>query len=284
MHGLFGMLTVKLREKMQFREAINHLLTPYGGTRVKKVADLKNDHDYVAAYKNKLIQVDYDSIGTNDEKKNSRTIHTTWSKLRRDSQIFSKPLKHCKNFSRHYGKDINHAESHYHETKERKVIYIYGNGDPICAKKILLRGPLAKDNKETFQLILNFISERVGKTLASTRSAMAARRLYTLQGEKVTSASQVRNGQAYVVCGDQKLKRVPYGRAEEFQPAWKTGPKPPRTNDGRIIMYDEEPEEKITKTKIKHPNIKLPKLTKRKVNFSTKFKDALSRSNSPVPH
>jgi len=282
MQGLFAMMTKKLKEKMQFREAIHHLLTPYGGTRVKTVKDLEDDADYVACHKNKLVRIDYDNIPTADKKyEGNRTIHTTWSKLRADPEIFSDPISHSSPYAKHYNNDITDPKPHYGDRKKRKVIHIYGNGDPISATKILLAGKLARDDSESFQLVLNYISDRVGKTLASTRSAMAARRLYSLDGKRITKASQITDGESYIVCGDQKLKRVPYGEADELQPVWKGSIKPPRTNDGRIKMNDPSLADRPTTVK---PKIKLPKLTKKKVDYSEKFMTALSRSNSPRPH
>lgn len=270
MQGLFSMLTTKLQDKMQFRDAIHHLLTPYGGTRVKTVKSLKDGNDYVACNKNKLIQIDYEHIGKNGEPpKASRTVDTTWSKLRVDPEIYSKPVKHCEQYAKHYNHDISDLSSHYFDTKPRKVVYIYGNGDPVTATKILLRGKLAGDHEDAMQLVLDYISNRVGKTLSSTRSAMAARKLYTLDWKRIRKTSQIEQGQAYIVCGDQKLKRVPYGKVEEMQPAWKGAIKPPRTNDGRIKMIDSAHTEDHPKpTKV---NIKLPKLKKRKVSHSNKF-------------
>ena len=48
--------------KLDFK-AIHHLLTPYGGTRVHSVKQLRMDKDYVACHKNKLIPIDYENIG-----------------------------------------------------------------------------------------------------------------------------------------------------------------------------------------------------------------------------
>lgn len=71
----------------------------------------------------------------------------------------------------------------YSNVVTRKIIYIYGNGDPTKTTKILLCGRLAENDSEIFDRILNLISDRVGKTLAGTRTggATAARRLFDLQ-------------------------------------------------------------------------------------------------------
>lgn len=272
MQGFQGMLTKKLKDQFQFREAIRYIMTPYGGTRIKKISDLEDGAHYVACHKDKLIRVDYDRIGEPDEDAKAdkgRKIHTTWSVLRRDSQIFSKPREHWEPYTHHY-KNSDGVRSHYVDKKPRKVVYIYGNGDPISKVKILLSGKLAKNEDGAFQLILNLISDRIGATLASTRSAMAARKLYDLSGNRIKKAAQIEDGKSYVVCGDQKLKRVNYGDAEEFQPAWKGNIKPRRTTDGRIKMYDEEEEE----IQPKKPNIKLPKLHMKKVKYSARIMEA----------
>lgn len=286
MQGLFTMLTKKLQDKMQFRDAIHHLLTPYGGTRVTSVKGLKNDHDYVACNKNKLIRIDYEHVGKSDTiPKSTRTVHTTWSQLRADPQIYAAPIKHCNQYAKQYIHNIREITTHYGDSKPRKVIYIYGNGDPVSSTKILLRGKLAGNDKDTFLLVLDYISTRVGQTLASTRSAMAARKLYTLKWKRIKKSSQIEEGQAYIVCGDQKLKRVPYGKVEEVQPAWKGAIKPPRTNDGRIKMIEMTSSEHHAKT-TKVPTIQLPKLTKKKIEYSEKFMSSMGRSpipNSPIP-
>jgi len=301
MQGLCSMLTTQLKENRQFRdernyrdapsEAVHYLLTPYGGTRVDSINALKPDHDYVACYKNKLIPIDYEQIGKMNNKPIRRNIHTTWSKLRQNKDraeplMAPKPILHYQKFARHYKHNISELKAHYGDSKERKVIYIYGNGDPISSTRILLSGRLTQHDREGFQLVLNYISDKVGRTLAGTRSAgiMAARRIYNLQGKRVRNQSQIKDGESYVVCGAQPLKRVPYGQFEDIQPAWKSSFKPTRTNDGRIVMHEEPTSAPELRPKSTKPTIILPKLPKKKIFYSEKFLQSLSRSNSPVPN
>jgi len=267
MQGLQEMLTEKF--KYQFPNAVRHIVTPSKGTRIKRISDLENDKHYVACHKRNLIRLDYNSIGDINGQKipnRGRQIHTTWSVLRRDSQIFSKPREHWNQYAHHY-KNSDGVRALYDDKKPRKVVHIYGNGDPVNSIKILLSGRLAENEKETFKQILNLISDRIGATLPCTRSAMAARKLYDLSGNRIKKASQIEDGKSYIVCGDQKLKRLNYGDTEEFQPVWRGTLSPGRTTDGRIKMYEQE----ITSPK--KLNVKLPKVNIKDVKYSARINE-----------
>jgi len=306
MQGLCEMLTSKMKEigrheGRQFRdartyrdansEAIHHLLTPYGGTRVDSVKQLKMDKDYVACHKNKLIRIDYEQIGKAPLRpKTGRHIHTTWSRLRQDPEMYSAPIRHQLHYAQHYNHNINDEKPKYSKVKERKVIHIYGNGDPISATRILLSDRLVRHDPTAFQLVLDTISERVGRTLNSTRTAsvFGARRLFTLGGKRVTSQSDIIDGQSYVMCDNRPFRRMSYG-AYGLNPAWRRTIKPERTRDGRIVGFGDGNSPKVERPKsVRNPYVVLPKLKQKKVYYSEKYEQQQDRSrsrnnNTPLP-
>ncbi|CBY18841.1 unnamed protein product [Oikopleura dioica] len=268
-NGFLSYLTNSLREKFQFRESIYHLLTPYGGTRVNTLSELKDGGEYVACHRNRLIKIDYDSIGRKDSiKARQRGIHTTWSKLRKDSQMFSEPARHWQKFSKYYNKQASELKSHYIEDKKIKTITIFCNGNTVESTKILLTGKLAEPGEESFRLVLNYISEKVGTKLASTRSAMAARRLYTLKGRRLKNAGNIKNNGCYIVCGDQKLKAGQYGKDIDLQAPWQRAIKPVRTTSGAIKQISEKDYERPLK---KRMSVHLPKIQQKRTQYSDKY-------------
>lgn len=98
------------------------------------------------------------------------------------AKFFKFNIRFCYPFTQHYNHNINDEKPKYSKVKERKVIHIYGNGDPISATRILLSDRLVRHDPTAFQLVLDTISDRVGRTLNSTRTAsvFGARRLFTL--------------------------------------------------------------------------------------------------------
>jgi len=286
MKALLGMITKALRSEMHFNRPINYLITPYEAKTIKKVSELEEDASYVACHKNRLIQIDYDMIPKKDFKtKNGkkRFIHTTWSKLRADSQIFSEPLTHAQKYQKHYSKELSEIDPKFEDTAPVKVITVYRNGDPSSATKILLTGKMVTENSEAFSLILNHISTKLSKAFANTlrdTEALSVRRIYDLKGNQIKRAASIENGNSYIVCGSNKLKIMRYGKNQIAQPVWARTIRPERTISGRIMFRDEMEDRPEFQSKIprsKHPYIKLPKLKKRKIEMSDKYKAIVGR-------
>jgi len=286
MKALLGMITKALRSDMHFNRPINYLITPYNAKTIKKVADLEEDGNYVACHKNRLIQIDYDMIPKKEFKpkqNKKRFIHTTWSKLRADSQIFSEPLTHAQKYQKHYSKELSEIDPKFEDTAPVKVITVYRNGDPSSATKVLLSGKMVGGDPEAFSLILNHISNKLSKAFANTlrdTEALSVRRIYDLKGNQIKRAGSISNGNSYIVCGSNKLKLMRYGTNPVTQPVWARTIRPERTISGRIMFRDEMSDRPEFQSKIprsKHPHIKLPKLKKKKVEMSDKYKAIVGR-------
>ena len=116
--------------------------------------------------------------------------------------MFTEPARHWQKFSKYYNKQASvrfplknprplwifkELKSHYIEDKKIKTITIFCNGNTVETTKILLsgkiltpitsilqytlKGKLAEPGEDSFRLILNYISDKVGTKLASTRSS-----------------------------------------------------------------------------------------------------------------
>jgi hypothetical protein len=209
-------MTDSLRNNFHLRSAIRHLFTPEGGTRVKKLDQIKDRGVYIASTKAKLEKADYSKNHKSPKKPKLRNIHTTYSKLRRDSEIYVKPVKHWDKAAEQYRKTPTDLRSHYKDnlsyyqtikesTKPHiKTLYIFANGDTHRYYSVILRGKLANDGKamECFQKILNQISTTVGRAQTRDRGSLAVRRLYNLDGKRVKNQSALHDGMAYICVGD----------------------------------------------------------------------------------
>ena len=141
-----------------------------------------------------MEKADYSKNHKPPKKPKLRNIHTTYSKLRRDSEIYVKPVKHWDKAAEQYRKTPIDLRSHYKDSlsyyqtiKEStkphiKTLYIFANGDTHRYYSVILRGKLANDGKdmECFQKILNQISTTVGRAQTRDRGSLAVRRLYNL--------------------------------------------------------------------------------------------------------
>ncbi|CAG5084980.1 Oidioi.mRNA.OKI2018_I69.PAR.g10786.t1.cds [Oikopleura dioica] len=248
-------MTDSLRNNFHLRSAIRHLFTPEGGTRIKKLEQLKDRGVYIASTKAKLEKADYSKNHSPPKKPRLRNIHTTYSKLRRDSEIYVKPVKHWDKAAEHYRKTPTDLRSHYKDSlsyyqtiKEStkphiKTLYIFANGDTHRYYSVILRGKLASDEKDTecFQKILNQISTTVGRAQTRDRGSLAVRRLYNLDGKRVKTQRGLHDGMAYICVGDTKLKRLPYGSEHSMNPQWKSTIKPMRTTSGAISVMGDSP-------------------------------------------
>lgn len=248
-------MTDSLRNNFHLRSAIRHLFTPEGGTRVKKLDHLKDRGVYIASTKAKLEKADYSKNHKSPKKPKLRNIHTTYSKLRRDSEIYVKPVKHWDKAAEQYRKTPTDLRSHYKDSlsyyqtiKEStkphiKTLYIFANGDTHRYYSVILRGKLANDGKdmECFQKILNQISTTVGRAQTRDRGSLAVRRLYNLDGKRVKNQGALHDGMAYICVGDTKLKRLPYGSEHTMNPKWQSTIKPMRTTSGAISVMGDSP-------------------------------------------
>ena len=69
-----------------------------------------------------------------------------------------------------------------------------------------------------------------------------------IKGKRVTSQSDIIDGQSYVMCDNRPFRRMSYG-AYGLNPAWRRTIKPERTRDGRIVGFGDGNSPKVERPK-----------------------------------
>ncbi|CAF0892467.1 unnamed protein product [Adineta ricciae] len=179
--------------------AVRCIYTPKNGTRLHDISELEDHQTYVAAGAEKFKRLQYYDIA---EGKRPAIKDRTPPRLPpvRRFDIEGRALKLSRS--------------------ENVIIYVYRNGDPLTLPAKIL---LVKPTLQNWESVLDEITRKV--SLTST----AVLKLYTMNGELVTSAQQLEYGGMYVAAGKERFKRIDYPDPKSFSP--NSSPKMSRKSD-----------------------------------------------------
>ncbi|XP_033117416.1 doublecortin domain-containing protein 2-like isoform X2 [Anneissia japonica] len=169
--------------------AVRKLHTPVHGHKIQDLSALENNNVYVAAGTEKFKKKSYNEplssprrLGTVKASTFAGAIHpVTHSRIRRSARIRHVPVG-------------------------TKTIYVYRNGDD---KELPLRMLLRYRVLQNFETVLTEINSRV-----NLLNGLAIRRLYKMNGERVSECSQIETESKYVAAGGERFKKVAYGQWE----------------------------------------------------------------------
>ena len=171
--------------------AVRNLYTPNGGTRITNYEEIETGHSYVAGGSENFRFLSrgakYEEIGT----RKPRPIKKTYSHI--------KPVSH--NYR------LNLTSGRYKEAvrviNQPVQLWLHVNADnqsdPI---RLLLPSRILKLK---WDMILEYITDRVG-----IRLGHAVRKLYSTDGDVVSSVKTLITGRTYVACGSERFRKLNY--------------------------------------------------------------------------
>ncbi|XP_055087266.1 doublecortin domain-containing protein 2B [Periophthalmus magnuspinnatus] len=157
--------------------AVRNLYTPRQGHRVTDLQELRTGAQYVAAGFERFKKLDYVNAGM---KKQPTTREETQIKVIQNPNVSAKWRKFipipC-------------------------IIHVFRNGDLLCPPfRFIIPRNMQQDLEQILSLVTDKVSLRTG----------AVRRLCSLEGVPLSSASELKTGHSYVAVGTERFKKLPY--------------------------------------------------------------------------
>ncbi|CAF0892673.1 unnamed protein product [Adineta steineri] len=168
--------------------AVRCIYTPKHGTRLKDMSEFEDHRTYVAAGGEKFKKLHYLDIA------DGKRIAT---KGQIPPKFQLPPVRRI---------DVE-GRAMKLSRSENVIIYVYRNGDPLTLPAKIL---LVKPTLQNWESVLDEITKKV--SLAST----AVLKLYSMNGDLLTSGQQLEYNGMYVAAGKERFKRLEYPDAKSF--------------------------------------------------------------------
>lgn len=191
--------------------AVRNIYTPESGTRIKSLEEIQSGRAYVVGgnenFRNlgsKKISLKYSDIGM----KKPREIKKTYSHI--------KPVSHNTAFNQVSGRWKQVANEINHPIQ----LWLHVNGDSQSSPVRLLLP--SRVLKLKWDMILEYVTDKVG-----IRLGHAVRRMFTCDGDVMTSAKALITGRTYVACGSGRFQNMTYRTGgTQIAPVLKRKPMP----------------------------------------------------------